>query len=122
MIDIYSGFVYGDGSVAKHQFVRDGIHLSPRGAFALVLAINKRLRIIKQQSSPISDKRTTVTDRTRSMNKNLTRRWQHSSKRSNGYDFSSKMRYGGTGSRKCFDQCFICGRINHKSKDCWYLN
>jgi hypothetical protein len=31
------------------------------------------------------------------------------------------MRYGGTGSRKCFDQCFICGRINHKSKDCWYL-
>jgi hypothetical protein len=49
LIDTYSSFVYGDGSIMKHYFARDGTHHNKYGSKTLVAAINRCVYIVKRK-------------------------------------------------------------------------
>ena len=49
LIDAYQSFVYGDGSMVRHYFLPDGVHLNRYGSRALVTTINRRIGIVKRK-------------------------------------------------------------------------
>lgn len=51
-IDIYTAYVYGNGSPAVHYFQRDGIHLNNNGTRTLVRCLDKTVPIVRRNDVP----------------------------------------------------------------------
>lgn len=51
LIDSYKAFVFGDGSVVRNFFYRDGIHLNNTGTSALLQTVNKLVQLLPTSSS-----------------------------------------------------------------------
>lgn len=50
IIQVYSTFIFGDGSTVNQYFLRDLIHLSPQGTRTLLHTINKSVTIMTKQN------------------------------------------------------------------------
>ncbi len=48
LIENYGAFIYANGYVARHYYMRDGIHLNNSGSRTLVASINRHVAVIKQ--------------------------------------------------------------------------
>ena len=98
LIDIYSSFIYGDGTTARNYYLRDGIHLNNMGTRNLVSCINRVVPIIKLKTTPTIG---------------LTRNDIHTSDRSHGIHNSRN-------SDRDF-YCDYCRMRNHNTRDCWRI-
>lgn len=109
VVDCYTSFIYGTGMTATHYFLRDGIHLSPKGTSRLLQCIQKSNNIIRQRFERRHDEVSSRRINTFSQHTRRSLAFEHGDRRGNRHSPQKR-------------QCQNCGRFNHSSQECRALN
>ena len=126
VIDIYSSFIYGNGTVANNFYAQDGIHMNAKGSNTLVACINRIVTIIKNGSrtsnngnnnhypASYDSSASLQTKRKFCSHCHMSNHWTHECRRKTAGNVIN-------GSRPTYTQrkhCTYCNMNNHWSNEC----